>query len=397
MQVSAAAGILSAGVVTADTSSGPLSPSELLADRLRSAPKVVAGASGRFRVSGAQTLQVMDLSSWAERVATEVQRMAHISLPPVAQHRVQIDVLPSSTNRAAGVHRSQAFSEGALAQRLVIVGYEETDYVATERALCRLLLDACVVHKQDAADRAGQLRGVPGWMAIGTAQSLHPGRRERDGAEALAMWERGELGSLPQALRVVGGESPSAALCGFLVRWLTDLPGEPSCFASIFERLAAGDGIDAAWLATCVPGCESVSDLDALWDARLLRERRVVYVLHRPGATSRALLDRLRSRLLIRRGDCGIRLDDKPGRALTFRGLIGQRGAEWIPAFVEGKCGRLRLMAVGREKRFGELVEAYCAFLEALQAGKSRDVLEGLLGEAERRFADLEAGIPGGE
>jgi hypothetical protein len=177
---------------------------------------------------------------------------------------------------------------------------------------------------------------------------------------------------------------------------LADLPGETSCFAAIFERSAAGGSIDAAWLATCVPGCESVSDLGALWDARMLRERRVVYVLHKPGAVSEALLDRLRSRLLIQPREYGNRVGDKSARTLTFRDLVVQRGAEWIPAFVEGKCARLRLMAVGREKRFGELVEAYCAFLEALQDGKSREVLERMLDEAERRFADLEAGLRSG-
>ena len=379
--------------VSAETPPGPLTPSERLAGRMRSAPKVVTSPTGRFRVRGADTLETMDLASWAGDLAKQVERALRVPLPPVSQHNVLIDIVPAGENQPAGVRRSQTFSSGVLSQRLVVVGYEDADYADTERALCRLLLDAYVVSRWDPGDNGGNLSGVPAWIAIGASQSLHPGRRERDGLETVALWEEGKLGSVADVLASASEESLPAAVCGFLVRWLVGLPGERPCFEEIFDRLAAGKTITAAWLVTCVSGCESVVDLDETWDLRLLRERRVVYVLHKPGTISDSVLVRLRSELLLRPCDYGIRLGDGPKRALTFSDLIEQRDAEWIRRAADGKCASLRLMAVGREKRLGQVVEAYCAFLEALGERKSPAVLESLLGEAERGLAELAAGM----
>ncbi|NQT94511.1 MAG: hypothetical protein HQ559_17275, partial [Lentisphaerae bacterium] len=100
-----------------------------------------------------------------------------------------------------------------------------------------------------------------------------------------------------------------------------------------------------------------------------------------------------RAQLLLRPGDCGIPLADGPEGRLVFADLVSRRNEPWIPGFARNKIAALRLLAVGRERRFGAVVEAYCRFLDALVERKEPSALRTMLSRAEKDFETLHLGL----
>jgi len=364
------------------------SPAGRPASRPRSLPRVLTREGGRLRVTGADALQNMEVARWAQRISRDVERATATRLPPPSSHVLRIEIAPPVAEGKGAVTFFQEARDGGLAQRLVIAGYDEAEYAQAERALCRLLLDARVAARQTPADRRAGLRGAPEWMVIGVARALLPSRRAENSAAALALWQAGRLASLGQLL-AAGSAAPSEAVCGALVQWLSGLPDGKRFFDAAFGAIAGGEELTAARLAACAGPGVSAADLDGMWDAWLLRQKRVVYVAEGPARTTPALLDQLRSQLLIHPRDRGISVDGDPDRILTFADLIARRGEEWVPAFARNRSAALRLLAVGREAEFGAAAEAYAAFLDALAEGLPETGLAGLLRKAEAAAAGL--------
>ena len=77
----------------------------------------------------------------------------------------------------------------------------------------------------------------------------------------------------------------------------------------------------------------------------------------------------------------------------TWVGLVDHRGKIWVRKITARKADTLRLMSIGKDQEFQELVEAVVAYLEA--CGRSRFwplsvVLRHRYGELERRIDQYE-------
>jgi hypothetical protein len=333
----------------------------------------------------------MDLARWSEALVEEVESAVGVPMPAPDGHRVRIDVAAGGTSAVEAASAPAVSGSDTICQRLLIRGYAEADYTEAERRLCGLLVDAMVMVRQPPEARGGGRAVAPEWLAGGVAAGLHPAARKRNSEEVLRLWSAGRLGSLAELLRRAGEGGVSDEVAGYLVRWLRDLPASRPVLGGVLDLAAEGKPLTPEWLAGEVGATGGVSRVEELWDAGMLREQRVVYLVRGPAGAAPPL-EALRSWLLIRAGDSDMPLGGGPNCALTFADLVGRRGEPWIAPFARNRAARLRLLAVGRNAAFREVAEAYACFLDAAAAGRRRATQERLLKEADRRLQALEGG-----
>jgi len=361
---------------------------------------VLESSSGRFTIVGTNTLENMDLAAWAERVTAKIERAIGVDIRDEGYPLIRIIVRPPGDDSRGGVEFRRGLEAGRVVQRLLIHGYDEVSHEEATEILCRMLVDSYVIARQREQARTRGLRFAPPWMSIGMARNLDPSLREQNAELALALWQEGKLPSLGAILSSREGDASPArkAAYGVFFAWLRSWPESSECFQGMFRKLADGAVVPAEWLAAHMPGDASGTDLDEGWDRWMLRQKRVVYVLHKHGAATPRLVDQLKAQLLLYPGDFGIPLGGDAGREIRLEDLVELREESWIPTFSRNKSASLRLLAVGREAAFRDVVEAYCRFLDALAGGKRERVLVRLLAEADEDLAALTgrvAGTPG--
>lgn len=412
--------------------SGDLSLQQVLSRKLIKSP------SRRFTVVSSDVREGLELTNWAEQIAVKVEQAIGIELPSGKSSIVRIVLYPevrSVSKDSSRVMTTQELVDGQLVQRLLIYDYDNADPKDALETLCHLLLNSYVVNRLRALKISNptltinhQPSTIPYWLVVGMAQSLYSSLRARNSEVVLRRWQEGQLLPLAQFLRSkepqpslnhTSAEVPIAkrigteedlssialakedqpltvmndadkAVCGLLFGWIQSFQNKRECFEKIFERLAAGKDVSPEWFVTCIPACNSIADLEEEWDNWILRQKDIVY---EPGTITSGLIDNLKAELLLYPGNFGIPLTSSLDRWIEFRDLIEQRDASWIPAFSSSKGISLRLLAAGRGKEFGDVVDSYCRFLEALRRGKSRRTLEKLLGQADEHLKTLQKKI----
>ena len=377
--------------------------------------------SGHFEAVGTNAVVKLEALGWAESIAGKVQRLMGKTIP-FGNRSVQLVIEDRPATRAGSAEVRVSFHRGELVPRLVLCNPDALNPEDSCEALCRLLLNVYVFNVERATAPGESLvrRGMdapPPWLSEGLAQNVYPELRSRNSQQCLAMWEFGEAITVAEILKggsrgkpaaqapggtaagtvtsssdlVSGGSGrwlgeKSRAVYGVFLAWILSLPQHKECGEKILGHLANGTPITAMVLAPFIPGCSSAVDVEDAWDQWLLRQKRLVTA---PGETSAAAVEQLDAELLLYPGVSGIPLDGDSSRPMRFRDLIGQRNAEWIPAFAAGKSIRLRLLGVGRGREFQDVVEFYCRFLDALGARKRESVLKSLLTDAEQKKETL--------
>jgi hypothetical protein len=349
------------------------------------APGPVKSHTGRFFVFGSDSLLKLTLLRWAEEVTGRLERLLGFKLSfDNRKVRIVVREEPDIDSGFLGAHWSVVGS--TVFQQLTISNYEMIDRETADEALCRLLLRGHVREQKSAQARPSR---PPAWLSVGLAQNLYAGVRARNSRLVLDQWQSGRLPTVPAFL---GRDEPGTgavyrATCGLFAGWLMSAPGKAERFEKIFDTLAGGEAITTQWLTANMPGCNTVMDLDEEWDRWILRQKRIVY---EPGTVFLEQVQQLKAELLLYPGFSDIPLMGDLERPITFRELIPERGKPWLVGFVKPKAARLRVLGVGRDKAFGDVIEAYCRFLEALPETGKAGSLEKLLNEAERSLRQLE-------
>ena len=362
---------------------------------------VVKSASGRFTASGPDAVSAHAALRWAESVADDAEHLAGISLC-FENRGIHISLRGTDVDVPRVVMEQETVGT-RINQRLFIYGLDRLDAMDVDESLCRLILEGCVIEQsRRLAGEAGAPgpAHVPAWLAQGVARNLRPEMRARDTELVIDRWQRGEVASLSRLIWLTEGAAGDAAVglagtndleravCGVFTGWLLSHKDRADLFKTIVGTLATGHMLTGAWLAGYLPGCTDIAEIDAAWDAWILRQKRVV---REPGKSTANAVDQLRGLLLLYSGDSGIPQSEKRDyRRITLPELIESRRAEWMPAFCEQKCAALRVLALGRSKAFVGAVDAYCRFFDALGKGKRKGVLEERLQEAETAMATLE-------
>jgi hypothetical protein len=264
----------------------------------------------------------------------------------------------------------------------------ETAHATVIRCVLESLLDGCAGGAATNPPAASPPAAVPGWLAVGLPRALFAVRRQDDRQQVLAEWEAGRQSTLPvflESMRALGPCLPTRALdrarCGVLVAWIASQPDRDRAFARLLSALAGDPAtMNGDWWAGLLRVEQAGAvGLDAAWDARMLRERRVVDA---PGRTTRADVRRLRAALLIFPGLYGMPFSGTPYGTVEWSALIEMRDRPWLRDFCRNKGASLRLLAAGRGPALLKVADAYSAYLEAVAEGRAAWRLRRLLGAA---------------
>ena len=374
-------------------------------------PPSLKSHSGRFSVSGVGNVTNLVLLRWAERTADKVEKLTGIT-QPFDDRIVGMIVCRDSDVESGRVVVTGTMTGGRFVQRFAIHNPDRVDHEDVTGALCKLLLDGCILHAAGSTPRHGggiRWRAVPGalgtpdWLSVGLAQNLDSQLRATNSLIAFDLWQEGKLPTLRETLATRAdecrededtpagreGEKTGAQVspmrrnrssCGSLVGWLLSLPGKADCLERIIERLGAGEPVTVEWLSTGIPGCASIADLADKRDAWILREKRLI---RRPGVVTLRLMNQLRAELLLSSDFSGTPWEGEPVQKLTMADLVGKRNEKWISAAARSRSASLRTLSVGRGGEFQHVVDLYCRFLEAVILGGRPGRLKSFLQEAE--------------
>jgi hypothetical protein len=235
---------------------------------------------------------------------------------------------------------------------------------------------------------------VPAWFSEGLAQNLYSTLRARDHETMLELWSKREAPTLSAVLTASPSNEVTAAsraVDAVVFSWLASRPNGVDMVEKILQGLARGESITPAWFCAQLGNCNSVADLEAMWDDWLLRQRSMVYAF---GSITPELLERFREELHVRRP-----ADADPGggtaEILNLRELIERRGEPWVTHAVWATLAELRRHGLGRPEAFRATVDAYCVFLEDVVKGRSAKRLTQQLDKADERLTQLEQKVAG--
>jgi len=335
----------------------------------------------------------MDLGNWAETVFSKAERATGVRLATKGSNAFRVIVLAPGEGEDSGVATTRRIEGTRKVHSLLIRDYDRVDLEAAEKALCFLVLGADLEGRRAKAGKTVPGSGpvCPEWLWLGMARNLRPGQREENAETALSLWQRGRLPSVRAVLggSVSGRERGESEVLGAFFAWLTSMPDSPERFSRILDILCRGEPLSSDWLARNVDPQGDPVDIEEAWDLWLLRQRWVVFAKGGRGTVNPRILSQLRAQLLLRSDDYGIALGDNSDRRMAFADLVGRKDERWIPDFARSRIAALRLLAVGREKRFGAVVEAYCRFLESLAEREEPSDLRELLDRANRSLEAL--------
>jgi hypothetical protein len=351
---------------------------------------LVRSPSGRFSIAGANSAEVLDLMQWADALASRVEATLGRKMP-FEKRLIRISILPCASNQVASVDAREGYDGPTLIQWLRITGYDTAPVALVQESLVRLLVSGFLPDRRPLAD-ATRLSGVvPDWFVSAVIHNLNAESRDRAYQQVFDAWRNGALPSLREGMdrqgtpRVLPEDAPLSAV---LLQWILSLSDAGACMDRLWLRFQEEKPFTAADLIPFVPRGGSATDLDRAWDDWLLKERNRIRL---PGQPSAHALEQLKAQLLIYPDDSATGMSGEARQPFAPRDLVGSRKAAWVPAAASSKAMRLRLLGIGRDEGFRDVVDAYISFLDALTERRSTRVLMQRLETAERKLSDYES------
>ena len=228
---------------------------------------------------------------------------------------------------------------------------------------------------------------VPAWFCRGFARGLHATIRAEDGQRVAEAWREEQLPTLDEFFEFVKNEKRNSlsearmleAMGTEICEWILSVPDPAPRFQSLVTHLSQDKTLNASWIASIMPGCETAADAEAEWALWLGgSDLRIVS----PGKTAASDLAQLTALMTdMNTGDFDADLfGDPPPRHV--KDLIPLRQHSAISGFVATRTDQLRLLALGRSKDFAQAVEMYLHFLAALVEGQGDAALRELYSRA---------------
>ncbi|MDD4871742.1 MAG: hypothetical protein PHR77_14390 [Kiritimatiellae bacterium] len=349
-------------------------------------------------VVGSNTVQNLDLLSWAEEVVYKVERIIGMKLPYGDSRVIRIVVNDERSNSSGRVIAEERMENSELFQRLSVYNYDKVNGADANEALCKLLLNGyvtyCHAKKTELENTASRpvianTNSVPQWLYRGISQYIYQDLRAKNTETILRIWKRGQLKPFPEFLNPVSkdNEYPYESVNGVMIAWLASLPESDKLFGKMFEQLSTGGTLSPEWFTKNIKDCNSVSDVDEKWENWIIGQWRVV---RRLGVATPLQVEQLKERLVLQQGDVGMPLSTNISQRIIFQDLIGMKSSEWLPTVLQNKISELKLLGMGKGKDFNDVVYAYCKFLEAVAACKQHDYAKDLLDKAEMDLEILE-------
>jgi hypothetical protein len=338
--------------------------------------RTVKSVSGRFVVVGTNRVESFALAGWCEDASKQIEHITGVKLP-FGGRRIVVDVRPENSD---GIVRYPA--GGGVAARVYLNSYDNAYKLRGRQALCCSIIG--VYTKQPAKD----MPSMPLWLWAGIEQTLLFDVRTRNMEHALMLWRSGKLLS-PHAIMLPASAEVKASDLGFdkmaayaaFVRFISDQASRKQIFSGLF----AGNDIEHDLIGYLV-GKKSKDSLGDVWERWILGQSRIV----RGSVTiTTRLLEQLQAELKVYPGACGVPLDSNIDPGVSFDKLIKFRSAEWMPAFINRKSGRLSMIAAGHAVELTNVAALYNEYLSGLERGTPTILLLSQLDEADKALSRL--------
>ena len=385
------AAILCFGVVTASLAEEDIASQQPERARFRTAKS----HTGRFLVFGTNSVENLDLTRWAERIAKKFEDT--VGMRPSYESgyamRIVIGAEKSVAKAERRVTSRQDIIDGRMIPRLLIHGYSKVQTENVREEICRLFLD-CMAG--DILTERRGMRGtltkadvsaftVPSWVAFGLAQSLFSENRAKNGEKVVEMWSGGNAESLDKAL---SGDDPDPAVAGVFVDLLLTAPEPSHIFRLILARRADGQDVTPSWAARQHPVGATFSSTEAMWKDWLERQTIIIY---RPGFTPSFMYEKLAKALVLypRKAELASPLDATVPDRISLRDVLIRRKETWAKELCYRKSLELGILSAGRGKEFCAVVELYAKFLRGMSDGEKEKQLKDSLEAADFAWAEL--------
>lgn len=367
----------------------------LLAPVLFSAPVVTTSASGRYRVTGADSLQNSGYTRWAEDMTLQLERVLGTAVARVDGPVVEI-VLADSREGARAVSVVCSRQNGALKRVMSLPGTGPVDYDLLQEGLVRLVLAGIVEQRRREEGLSQAIPVIPRWLSVGLARNLD--REQLASNRKIVSVPGTEQVTIPVSVVLGWEQLPEGwhgrqALCGLVAAWIMSVPG---ALDRVLDRVVRQMPVSPEWLAREGLQADSVKGMEGMWMAWRQRMERTILEF---GGLSLVLIDQFKEELPLEI-NVPARSSLSPGeRESSFESLRLQPGAviaarkTW-PAVVtraaSGKIERLGVAVMGKAPELVEVADRYSRFYEAVARGSWTVVLKWRLYRAASALDRLE-------
>lgn len=334
---------------------------------VRPLPSAAISSTHRFMATGAlDSAGKVTFAAAAEDAAERLETALGIQLPFGRGQPVELVARVDPAVPSGSVIRAQGWVDRALAQKLIVINPEKADQEDVLEGLCWLLLNRCVIAGQDVETREARLGEVPDWLSVGAAQNLYPHLRARNRQVVIRAWK---AGTAPAFAEVLGftllppGRWGQKAFCAAAVDLIASSGSAGEVFRGLFDRLARGEPVDAAWMAGASVAGGATKDLEKEWDLWIARQTQVRRYGETAGSEPAAAL---RAALEIDPLLCGFTADDGLPAVMTPADLIDRRGEPWMPKLAGGLSLKVRGLGLGESEAFRRTADRYGDFFDAL-------------------------------
>jgi len=340
----------------------------------------------RIRVEAVSAPVGMVYSTWADPFLQRLHHLLQWENRALPDHTLTIRQYPAEEGRVGELTIEQPV-EGQIEQIFSVFGSAGANRPILEELLTEAGLERKVIERMQPGTSQKGIPEVPRWLSVGLARYLDPELRARD-----ARWvgDSIEAGVWPGVAEWVTwrnlpkGYAEEKSFSCQAVAWILSRPTGPAGVDGLLDCLIKGQQIDAQQLSTRL-NFATLAEAEADWKSWLDRQgRRVQFGLDEP----RDLARRLRVQMVF--------TDEELTRAgaptdleLTWAGLVDHRGQLWVRKLTARKADSLRLMAIGKDKEFRDLVASAATYLET--CGRSR--FWPLSASLRRQQAELERKI----
>lgn len=289
-----------------------------------------------------------------------------------------ISIVLGDPQTAAGTSiREFANFDGFHTYRIGTANPETLDIDDLGAVVAQCVLNNWLAADRPPPDKAGAA-GFPLWFADGFAVFVAGNMREANLDEVFALMQAGRL---PPVMELLRGENLPRPVASTLVAWLYEAGGGRAAYQRLHKALAGGMAWTPEMLAATMPQC-APAEADEKWDVWLQQCRRRIF---HAGSTPGGLWTRLRRQLFVFPVDYGWPLPDA-ARGMTFAEFANQPPSKWRRRAAEAKILALGMTAVGRDRRYQEVIDSYCDFLKGVIAEESVKRLRRRLAVADARY-----------
>jgi hypothetical protein len=356
----------------------------------------------RFRVSGPNRAENVEVASWADEVYSRLVDLMHWEMPRDSRQRLIQVVLEYGGTDGALVTSRQYLTDVGLVQELRLRNVDRENQAEAAEQLIRLLLNRYAALHSGTPVRSADTAPFPDWLVYGAASHFSVPQRLSNRAVVMDAWRRqadlgirsllkGELP--PQLQRPTEGE---------FFEWIMDRPDGRRILSEVVQEVCSGKVPGTEELLCRVMGFGSVRAAAQAWDLHLVSLQSVLLA---PGTCTPEELAAFRESVLVTPDVLGPAAGVDVMSTHPLSALIIYRNEKWMPRLCDALTRRISETSVGRAKELQQTARLYLQFLDRLAAARDQwagsdmtdeELLE-LLEQAEIALDELEYKVRTGQ